>query len=101
MLDGKLQSAEKDEFIYHESLVHPALLLHHRYAAFLFGRGSAICSKSDFVLIFPLVSLDDFSPKTVFIMGGGEGSTARETLKHKDIEKVVMCDIDRVWFSNS
>ncbi|XP_038890496.1 thermospermine synthase ACAULIS5-like [Benincasa hispida] len=64
LLDGKLQSAEKDEFIYHESLVHPALLLHH-------------------------------NPKTVFIMGGGEGSTARETLKHKDIEKVVMCDIDR------
>ncbi|CAK9326734.1 unnamed protein product [Citrullus colocynthis] len=34
------------------------------------------------------------TPK-VFIMGGGEGSTARETLKHKNIEKVVMCDIDR------
>ncbi len=25
-LDGKLQSAEKDEFVYHEALVHPALL---------------------------------------------------------------------------
>ncbi|PON48053.1 Polyamine biosynthesis domain containing protein [Trema orientale] len=36
------------------------------------------------------------SPKTVFIMGGGEGSTAREALKHKDVEKVIMCDIDRV-----
>ncbi|KAJ4708800.1 Thermospermine synthase [Melia azedarach] len=65
VIDGKLQSAESDEFIYHESLVHPALLLHH-------------------------------SPKTVFIMGGGEGSTAREVLKHRDIEKAVMCDIDRV-----
>lgn len=29
-------------------------------------------------------------------MGGGEGSTAREALKHKSIEKVVMCDIDQV-----
>jgi len=28
MLDGKLQSAEADEFAYHESLVHPAMLLH-------------------------------------------------------------------------
>ena len=28
MLDGKVQSTEKDEFIYHEALVHPAMLLH-------------------------------------------------------------------------
>ncbi|KAJ1423798.1 S-adenosyl-L-methionine-dependent methyltransferase [Sesbania bispinosa] len=27
-------------------------------------------------------------------MGGGEGSTARELLRHKTIDKVVMCDID-------
>jgi hypothetical protein len=37
-----------------------------------------------------------FSPQNVFIMGGGEGSAAREALKHKSIEKVVMCDIDQV-----
>ncbi|KAL6224242.1 hypothetical protein ACLB2K_003097 [Fragaria x ananassa] len=65
VIDGRLQSAEKDEFIYHESLVHPALLLHE-------------------------------NPKTIFIMGGGEGSTAREALKHKGAEKVIMCDIDEV-----
>lgn len=29
-------------------------------------------------------------------MGGGEGSTAREAIKHKSIEKVIMCDIDQV-----
>lgn len=29
-------------------------------------------------------------------MGGGEGSAARESLKHKSIEKIVMCDIDQV-----
>ncbi len=28
MLDGKWQSAEKDEFLYHEGLVHPPLVLH-------------------------------------------------------------------------
>ena len=28
VLDGKIQSGEKDEFIYHESLVHPAMLAH-------------------------------------------------------------------------
>ncbi|KAK9815705.1 hypothetical protein WJX72_008341 [[Myrmecia] bisecta] len=28
LLDGKVQSAEADEFVYHETLVHPAMLLH-------------------------------------------------------------------------
>uniref|UniRef100_A0A2P2LBI9 thermospermine synthase n=1 Tax=Rhizophora mucronata TaxID=61149 RepID=A0A2P2LBI9_RHIMU len=63
IIDGKLQSAEVDEFIYHECLVHPPLL-HHP------------------------------NPRNIFIMGGGEGSTAREVLRHKAVEKVVMCDID-------
>lgn len=39
-----------------------------------------------------------YSPKNVFIMGGGEGSTARELLRHKTIDKVLMCDIDEVKF---
>eukprot|EP00122_Pirum_gemmata_P011355 Pgem_evm1s10515 len=28
ILDGQIQSSQVDEFIYHESLVHPALLSH-------------------------------------------------------------------------
>jgi len=28
VLDGKIQSSESDEFIYHEALVHPAMLVH-------------------------------------------------------------------------
>ncbi|MEW5922101.1 MAG: polyamine aminopropyltransferase [Bacillota bacterium] len=28
VLDGKIQSSEYDEFIYHESLVHPAMIIH-------------------------------------------------------------------------
>eukprot|EP00268_Persea_americana_P043409 TRINITY_DN4362_c0_g1_i1.p1 TRINITY_DN4362_c0_g1~~TRINITY_DN4362_c0_g1_i1.p1 ORF type:complete len:164 (+),score=25.55 TRINITY_DN4362_c0_g1_i1:169-660(+) len=64
VIDGKMQSAEMDEFIYHECLIHPPLLCHP-------------------------------NPKTVFIMGGGEGSAARELFRHKSIEGVVMCDIDQ------
>ncbi|KAJ1382287.1 Spermidine/spermine synthase [Sesbania bispinosa] len=64
VIDGKMQSAEMDEFIYHECLIHPPLLCHP-------------------------------NPKTVFIMGGGEGSAAREALKHKSMERVIMCDIDQ------
>ena len=30
VLDGKIQSSEADEFIYHEALVHPAMLAHPR-----------------------------------------------------------------------
>eukprot|EP01006_Ploeotia_vitrea_P012018 TRINITY_DN31945_c0_g1_i1.p2 TRINITY_DN31945_c0_g1~~TRINITY_DN31945_c0_g1_i1.p2 ORF type:complete len:327 (-),score=192.50 TRINITY_DN31945_c0_g1_i1:127-1107(-) len=63
VLDSKTQSALGDEFIYHESLVHPVMLAHG-------------------------------NPKSVFIGGGGELATAREILRHKSVEKVVMVDID-------
>ena len=62
-LDGKMQSAEIDEFVYHEALVHPAMLLHPE-------------------------------PKSVIILGGGEGATLREVLKHKTVKRAVMVDID-------
>ncbi|TXG72012.1 hypothetical protein EZV62_000591 [Acer yangbiense] len=32
--------------------------------------------------------------RTALVIDGGEGSTAREILRHKPVEKVVMCDID-------
>eukprot|EP00475_Leptophrys_vorax_P042682 TRINITY_DN80509_c0_g1_i1.p1 TRINITY_DN80509_c0_g1~~TRINITY_DN80509_c0_g1_i1.p1 ORF type:complete len:335 (-),score=111.82 TRINITY_DN80509_c0_g1_i1:97-1101(-) len=65
VLDGKTQSAQCDEKIYHECLVHPPLLM---------------CE----------------NPRTVFIGGGGETATAREILKHKSVEKVVMVDLDKM-----
>lgn len=63
-IDGLVQSAEDDEYIYHESLVHPALVAH------------------------PV-------PGRVLVIGGGEGATIREVLKHPTIERVVMVDIDQ------
>ena len=40
VLDGKIQSAESDEFIYHEALVHPALATHPNPATvFIAGGG--------------------------------------------------------------
>ncbi|MDK6028461.1 spermidine synthase [Ignisphaera sp. 4213-co] len=64
ILDGYLQSTVADEFIYHESLVHPAMILHP-------------------------------NPKRVLIIGGGEGATLREVLKHNMVEEAVMVDIDK------
>ena len=56
VLDGKTQSTERDEFVYHEALVHPAMSWHP-------------------------------GPRTVFIGGGGEGGTLRETLAHRSVER--------------
>jgi spermidine synthase len=40
VLDGKIQSSEVDEFIYHEALVHPAMLTHpHPESVFIAGGG--------------------------------------------------------------
>ncbi|MCC6015896.1 MAG: spermidine synthase [Desulfurococcaceae archaeon] len=63
VLDGYIQSSEVDEHIYHESLVHPAMVLHP-------------------------------NPSKVLIIGGGEGATLREVLKHNIVRKAVMVDID-------
>jgi spermidine synthase len=62
-LDDKIQSAELDEFVYHEALVHPALVLHPE-------------------------------PRSVLVVGGGEGATLREALRHRSVERAVMVDID-------
>lgn len=63
ILDDKIQSAETDEFIYHEALVHPAMIAHSK-------------------------------PEKILILGGGEGATLREVLKHSMVKKVIMVDID-------
>ena len=39
VLDGKTQSTEKDEHIYHESLVHPAMLMHPQPRTVFIGGG--------------------------------------------------------------
>ncbi|MDH5203084.1 MAG: polyamine aminopropyltransferase [Nitrospirota bacterium] len=63
ILDNKIQSAEFDEFIYHEALVHPTMITHPE-------------------------------PKNILILGGGEGATLREVLKHPTVKKVMVVDID-------
>ncbi len=34
------------------------------------------------------------NPKTVLVIGGGDGGTVREVLKHNTVEKVILCEID-------
>ncbi|MCS6966716.1 MAG: polyamine aminopropyltransferase [Candidatus Kapabacteria bacterium] len=53
-LDGRIQSAQVDEFIYHEALVHPALLTHpHPQRVLIMGGGEGATLRE--VLHHPLV----------------------------------------------
>jgi spermidine synthase len=62
-LDGHFMTSEKDEFFYHENLVHLAALTHPR-------------------------------PVRALIIGGGDGGSAEELLKHRSIESVTLAEID-------
>lgn len=67
ILDIALQVAERDEAGYHELLVHPGLCR----AGARSGDG-----------------------KRVLVIGGGDGGSAREALRHPDVAHVDMVDID-------
>jgi len=64
MLDGVIQLTERDEFIYHELLIHPALA----------PRGGA--------------------RNSVLVLGGGDGCAAREVCRYADVREVVVVDLD-------
>jgi len=62
-LDGITMTTEKDEFMYHEMLVHVPMFLHP-------------------------------NPRKVLVIGGGDGGSIREVMKHDSVEKAVLCEID-------
>ena len=65
-LNGNLQFAERDEYRYHEALVHPVM------AAF---------SSSG-------------APKHVAVLGGGDGMAVREILKYPGVESITLVELD-------
>ena len=62
-LDGHFMTSEKDEFFYHENLVHMAALSHA-------------------------------APEHALIVGGGDGGSAEELLKHPTMQTVTLAEID-------
>jgi spermidine synthase len=64
-LDGYNMTSEKDEFFYHENLVHPAAVAHP-------------------------------APRRALVIGGGDGGSSEELLKHATIERVHMVELDPV-----
>ena len=63
LLDGCVMLTDRDEHVYHEMIVHPALLMHPH-------------------------------PQRVLIIGGGDGGSVREALRHEGLERVVLVEID-------
>lgn len=63
MLDGVVQTTERDEFVYHEMMAHVPILAH----------GAA---------------------RRVLIVGGGDGGTLEEVLKHRSVERATLVEID-------
>jgi len=56
-----------------------------------------ITDKDEFVyheLIAHIPALQHPDPKHVVVIGGGDGGTVRELLKHPGIEKITLCEID-------
>jgi spermidine synthase len=66
-LNGNLQFAQRDEYRYHEALVHPAM------AAYAAGGGA---------------------PKKVAVLGGGDGMAVREILKYPGVESITLVELD-------
>lgn len=64
VLDGCVMVTENDEFVYHEMIAH-----------------------------IP-VALAAQPVKDVLVIGGGDGGTVRELLKHAEVEKITLCEID-------
>ena len=63
--DGLVMISERDEFIYHDMIAHPALFV-----------------KPD--------------TRRVLVVGGGDGGTAREVLRHPQVQQCVMVEIDEM-----
>lgn len=108
-LDGKVQSSEVDEWVYHELLVHPAMVMHpNPKTVFICGGELTVsaprhqqctCRKAPKLLLHDKISWCCFRQSNTQYSdcyAGGEGATAREVLRHKSVEKLVMVDIDKV-----
>ena len=62
-LDGFNMTSERDEFFYHENLVHPSAVAHP-------------------------------DPRRALVIGGGDGGSSEELLKHSTLEVVHMAELD-------
>ena len=95
-LDGKIQSSERDEFIYHEGLVQPAMLAHPRpEAVFIAGGGEGATLREalrhETVKRALLVEIDEevtaLSQKYLPGLSGGAFKDERAEVRHTDARR--------------
>lgn len=74
-----------------KTVFHGALLLNN-------GR-MMLCEKDEFIYHEMIAHVPLFVhplPRRVLVIGGGDGGTVREVLRHKNVERVVMVEIDEL-----
>ena len=73
-----------------------------------FGRalilyGSVMCTEKDESAYHEMIAHVPLcrhpAPRRVLVIGGGDGGTVREVLRHRDVERVVVCEIDEMVVS--
>jgi len=104
VLDGRIQSSVSDDFIYHETLVHPAMVLHPRPETVLvIGGGEGATLRE--ILRYPSVRhavMVDIDPAVVEAcrrhlpeMHGGAFDDPRTELRHEDARGYLETTRDR------
>ncbi|MDR2577606.1 MAG: polyamine aminopropyltransferase [Chitinispirillales bacterium] len=63
LLDDITQTADKNDYMYHEPMVHPAMCSHPK-------------------------------PKSVLVVGGGDGGIVKEVLKYPSVKRVELAELD-------
>jgi len=72
----------------------------YQYGKMLTCDGMAMCAEADeyayheMIAHVPMLTHPD--PKKVLVIGGGDGGTIREVVKHESLEQVVLVEIDEV-----
>jgi spermidine synthase len=87
-LNSNLQFSSRDEYRYHEALVHPAMSLssHERTPSDGQGESAAVPAAS--------ATGTDHPVKHVLVLGGGDGLAIREILRFPQVEHVTLVDLD-------
>lgn len=99
---GQCMSLEVEEVLFNEKSDYQDVLVFKSkcYGNVLVLDGVIQCTERDefsyqeMIVHLPMFSHPD--PKKVLIIGGGDGGALREVLKHKCVEEVTICEIDKV-----
>jgi len=102
MWPGQCMSLEMEEILFHKKSEYQDVLVFKSksYGNVLVLDGVIqVTARDEFSYSETMAHLPLFShpnPKKVLIIGGGDGGILREVCKHKEVEEVTMCEIDKM-----